>query len=382
MTLDNYCPLPWEGAYIQTGRVSPCCVFKGNLGTTLSDYQSNPRLEQLRQDFLDGKKPQGCSACWTAEKANIDSIRKHHISRTQDSINLNPTDTTIKFVELRVSNTCNFKCRMCEADSSSLVREETRKNPVLERWYKARSLPSDVSDEQWQEIIEASKNFEGIILTGGEPTLIKRYYELLDHLIAIRRAHKIRLTVFTNAGAFNPVFYDKIKHFTQSMFFLSIDGVGKTAEYQRNGVAWETVEKNIDKILTVKRPVVIHSTLTSLSVLGLLEFNKWLDEKTKNNPEIQFTKFHVTSRPWPMSVFNMHGKYKEKAIEQITETISYIENSHNPKIQSNLRQYRGLLNKVKTSNKSDVDFEYIKLNQILDDIRGQSFEETFGMSLE
>ena len=90
---DKFCVLPWisiEASPI--GTVRPCCLAddeivdnngnKFELSTAnFTDIQDSNHMRKLRQQFLDGQKPQTCRKCWNEERSGRTSKRMHTIDR-------------------------------------------------------------------------------------------------------------------------------------------------------------------------------------------------------------------------------------------------------------------------------------------------------------
>ena len=77
---ENFCIAPFQSirqnAY---GRNSPCAFGAGEWHhghlTPLERWNS-AELNQLRQEFIDGKKPSACHRCWAEEEAGKESLRQ------------------------------------------------------------------------------------------------------------------------------------------------------------------------------------------------------------------------------------------------------------------------------------------------------------------
>ena len=84
----HFCPMPFVNLEARTdGGIAICCQMDEVMQKdsdnkfcltedTLSDGWKSEWLAKLRQDFLDGEKPEACYSCWTAEDAGIDSKRQ------------------------------------------------------------------------------------------------------------------------------------------------------------------------------------------------------------------------------------------------------------------------------------------------------------------
>ena len=75
---EHFCILPWINQEARTnGEIGVCCVMQEtapglNLadGHTLKDAWDSEWLAKLKQDFLDGKKPDACYNCWNEEESS------------------------------------------------------------------------------------------------------------------------------------------------------------------------------------------------------------------------------------------------------------------------------------------------------------------------
>ena len=68
--------IPWTSVEVSpTGKYRPCCVYrnpvtdeKGKQYTTsqntIQEVMHSKFMNDLRKEFLDGKRPNGCISCW------------------------------------------------------------------------------------------------------------------------------------------------------------------------------------------------------------------------------------------------------------------------------------------------------------------------------
>ena len=88
--------------------------------------------------MLDGKYNEACKTCYVHEAQGLESDRQKYIERYKDvPINVDNGNDTGKplDLELRFSNLCNLKCRMCHPRQSSQVEKELKKHPQLAERY-------------------------------------------------------------------------------------------------------------------------------------------------------------------------------------------------------------------------------------------------------
>ena len=129
----NVCPLPWTHLEVDVnGGASPCCLYKGSVPgakvykKSLSSIQKSEYMEKLREKFRNGEKPSGCDRCWQEEKANKDSKRINSLYKMKKSLtDWTPnSEPTLKFIDFKLGNVCNLKCRICGSWSSSKWAQE------------------------------------------------------------------------------------------------------------------------------------------------------------------------------------------------------------------------------------------------------------------
>ena len=133
LTIDNMIPIVGTektgvggvrgtGNYCRTGTND---VGLWNLrDNTIGDAFNGKYMQRLRDDFVRGIKPPSCNKCWDEEDAGIKSKR----ILFADQFSKNPaipttvfidpiTNANIKYLDLKLGNICNLKCRICGSSS-------------------------------------------------------------------------------------------------------------------------------------------------------------------------------------------------------------------------------------------------------------------------
>ena len=298
------------------------------------------------------------------------SIRKYYTEKYAKlckNFNLTSNDHLgTKWMELRISNQCNFSCRMCNTDSSSMLQKEVEKNEKLKKFFTISSdADYEISSSNFDQILEQLKNTDRLILTGGEPMLIKKYYDVLDYLISIGK-QDIQLLIFTNCSVYNPIFINRLKQFKNLHLNLSIDAVGKTAEYVRYGTNWSVVEKNVLLFCKEFKKVSIHSTITSYGLLDYTATAKFFQSLSDMFPSLQF-KAHVATTPIPLKFENLPSEMKTQARFEINNAIQILQGSNLSKIVIELANILKRLDIIGEPEK------FLEFTETLDKVRGQSF---------
>jgi len=374
-TKEFFCPAPWKNLFQHGNSASPCHSSRNNLGLGPAEYMKSDFLKSVKEDFLAGRVPVSCLLCKTREDLGIKSTRQSVVFRdgTQSPIYNRKDfeenkDTRITRLELRTTNLCNYKCRMCDANSSSeIAREQGLDHKIF------HASP---------EIIEELKSLtldqvDLLCLTGGEPMLIKEYSTFLQHLIDKGYTEK-SVELFTNCSVYNPNFIDKLSKFKKVKFVMSIDGVGKVAEYQRKGTVWDTVEKNIYRFTKMDKPFELYfnTAISSYVLLDVSSLATFLMKLYSMNNEIG-TRCYSTIKPDFLNFINMDSKSRAVAVEQIDKALEILTVDNFYIFKKELTNIKNVLvNSVPVNPKLFIDHTHR-----LDKIRNEKFENVFGYNL-
>ena len=320
-----FCPAPWRSMFYHINKASVCCISSKQFTMTPTEFQQSDYLKDLKQKFINGEYDDTCIGCKRLEDSGLQSIRQHMLSLYGES-----TTDELDYMELRTSNLCNFQCKMCNAQNSSLIAGKV----------------FNITDETFNEIISLSGKLKHLSLTGGEPMLIKHYYELLDHLDSIGK-HDLNLRIYTNASVYNPVFVQKLLKFNTELH-LSIDAIGATAESIRTGTNWEVVSNNVNKFLALPVDIFFHTTLTAQSLANIHLLVEYLVDISQAHPKCKFTA-HTVRTPMNMSVFYMSNENMPHALDSIEQSLPMLDSPKFDQLRTQLLSCkRTLIAKIQT----------------------------------
>jgi len=265
---DRFCVLPWVSLEASPiGTVRPCCLAddellddtgeKFSLLTADFDSIQNSRaMTQLREEFLAGKQPQTCRKCWNEERAGRTSKRMHTLDRMKHmgiSGEWTADAKPLMFLDLKLGNICNLKCRICGSWSSSqfateelnhMGADEDRKKSFPYQMLRAGAWPRE-NQSFWAEIDACLDHIRYIEFTGGEPFMIAEHFDMLQGIVDRGIAHQVEIHYNTN-GTHYPAEAEEIwRHFKTVEVAFSIDDVGERFEYQRTNADWAVVLDNI-----------------------------------------------------------------------------------------------------------------------------------------
>jgi MoaA/NifB/PqqE/SkfB family radical SAM enzyme len=266
---------------------------KFNLATAeFATIQNSHSMRRLRQEFIDGKQPQTCRKCWREERSGRTSKRMHTLDRLKHMLE-HETDWTIDakplmFLDLKLGNICNLKCRICGSWSSStfaaeelanIDRNEDKKTNHHYQMLRAGAWPRE-NLKFWAEIAAVSDHIQYIEFTGGEPFMIQEHFDLLQGLVDRGLAHKIEIHYNTNGTQYPESAPAIWQHFRHVEIAFSIDDVGARFEYQRTGAVWTEVQANIERFKSLRAEhanisLQVCSTVNVFNVLYLAELAEW-----------------------------------------------------------------------------------------------------------
>jgi MoaA/NifB/PqqE/SkfB family radical SAM enzyme len=301
---NKFCVLPWVSLEASPiGTVRPCCLAeqelrddsgkKFNLATAeFAAVQRSPDMQHLREQFLAGEEPETCRKCWREERSGRTSKRMHTLDRLKHMIPDQAWTADAKplmFLDLKLGNICNLKCRICGSWSSSqfateelqwLGPDQDRKSSYHYTMLKAGAWPRE-NHGFWTEIDGVVDHIKYIEFTGGEPFLIKEHFDLLQQLVEKNLAAGIEIHYNTNGTQFPEAAEQIWSHFKCVEIAFSIDDVGDRFEYQRSNASWAQVQENISRFRELRHrcpniQLQVCSTVNVFNVVYLEELSHWI----------------------------------------------------------------------------------------------------------
>ena len=296
---NNFCILPWTALEVQpNGTVKPCCMYKDTLKNSngqeyliqkdsMDEIWNSDELNEVRKRFLSGTQPRGCHRCWMEEISGKDSKRVRDNKRYSKHINedvIFNQDNQPKYLDLKLGNICNLKCRICSPQYSSKWIAERKRFDIIDgihEEYERLDWP-EKSKLFWENIETILPHIEHLDFTGGEPFLIKEHFDLLEKIKKLNLAHRITIHYNTNGTQLPMNALQNIwPYFKEVDIHFSIDGIGKHFEYQRHPAKWDQVVQNMlifKEHRSDKLTLSICHTVNIFNVLYLPEFLKWTKE--------------------------------------------------------------------------------------------------------
>lgn len=327
---DTFCYLPFGSIYVDPkGALQPCCVgrpFKE--GANWKDFSSIDELmnsapyKRIRKELLEGVEPTECSACFVnknhhREGSNIEFskyIEEENLYNEDYSVN------KVVYVDLRLSNLCNFACRMCYHGLSST-------------WYEYWSYVSGIEDynDYNEKFLIADKkgikkfsetnidSITRIYLAGGEPFINPQTFELLDRFTDAQ-ASKVTVLINTNLSTLKYKgidILDKLTRFKFVYFACSCDGIYEVGEFQRPGFKTKKFLSNLKELVRRSKAhlnfkVEIDYTVSTINVYHTKEF---LDYIHNGYLDRNYIRLHSIVDPWYFSTGFLPDNLKREIID-------------------------------------------------------------------
>jgi len=364
----SYCSLAWLGVTTDPdGTLRPCCVSRDrilkddgtpyNIGVDkLENIYNSNYYKELRRDMLDGVRITGCETCYNNEKTGRESRRLINNEVFKDQVFKDThSEVKIQYLDLRLGNQCNLKCRMCSPMNSSMVEDEFNKNPdpVLDKFY----LKSEISVKDWYESDTFNNNIDPhipnlstVYMTGGEPTLIKKNYDIMQRLLDNGR-DEVTLIINTNMTNTNPRFYQLLKKFKKVIIQMSIDAKDELATYIRYPTDFNVVDKTINDLLSIGDNI----NLIAGPVVQTLNLNKLTE---------LFEYFESFNR-----------KYKKRVIDIRP---GYVFNPEHNNIVYLPKQYKmDCYRKVYMWMMTSCKYQSLEFNNFMNSLKNKCYEDQF-----
>ena len=377
---DKICILPWisiETSPIGTAR--PCCLAKDEIPGynlkqhTLEEIYHSEYMQNLRRDFLAGNKPETCQRCWDEEAAGRTSKRmnsKIRLKEHVDAIDFNNTDPNqLWFIDLKLGNICNLKCRICGSWSSSKWAKEEidyvggdRKQHLAYKFLQDGAWPRE-NPQFWDNLKTLLPNIKYLEFTGGEPFLIEQHFELLKEAVNSDDSKHIDIHYNTNGTVF-PDGRRLWNHFNHVEIAFSIDNIGARFEYERYGAEWTEVQRNLRRFTEMRSAKISTQLCTTINIQNvyyLPEICRWIEDQIFDH-----VYFNMLHDPWHMCISRMTSAAQELVIDRLES------HEFHPKHRAEILR---IVQFIRNGQGSDGQ-EFLRKMQITDQYREQSFLAT------
>tara|TARA_B100000902_G_C27236399_1_gene877673 strand:- start:145 stop:1467 length:1323 start_codon:yes stop_codon:yes gene_type:complete len=412
---DTFCAMPFVGVNVTSGGNMRYCCFAEDIleqdgfplsinEATLKEGWNSTTIKEARKKMMDGEEVPGCARCTKEEDFTNYGPR---ISMTSEWLNRIGRAELVKlfseakrndyvladnpvYLDLRLGNLCNLKCRMCNPWNSSQIDKE---NKVL--WNKDKRYrevfieeyggqAQGLEDQQdwfeadilWDDILDFIPSLKKVYFTGGEPTMIKGNFRFLEECIKQGRTDIVPF-FNTNLTNRNKNFTKLISQFDQVDINGSLDGFGEMNDYIRPPAKWSAVSKNFEKYASFKN---IHLGISPVFQVynifnsgDLIKYIEDLKTKYKRNIHIDFL---LNTHPVILKAEILPYSIREKAQNKLYKYFKTLDHTTLDNMtKTSTEKILNYLTESKEHNDEKV-FSFINYTKSLDKHRNQSMKSS------
>ena len=413
--MPTFCAIPFVSMVVNTdATVQPCCLMQRNthrlkdangkvltINEKLSDSWNSNEMKFIRTEMVSGNKLVGCNVCYLQESSGRTSNRQYansewsnklgdkHMFELVDKAVLTggELDYSLAYLDLRLGNLCNLKCRMCSPFNSSQIAKEhielEKKDPEYKAvWAKSFGFfDKRINEVQswferdflWDQIINLIPSLKKVYMTGGEPTLIQNNFKFMEE--CIRKGRRDIILFFnTNCTNVNKKFTSLIGQFGRVNINASIDGVGSVNDYIRSPSHWEQINGNVETLAQMPNVHLgITPTVQVYNVFNLVDTLKWVDQLNSKYKKSIFVDFLINVHPVHLSVTILPDSIRNKVANDLIEYKNTYLNSRSPELTVNsVNGIIGLLQKPRAADWQEQLSRFKTYTHSLDVERGQS----------
>jgi radical SAM protein with 4Fe4S-binding SPASM domain len=414
----SFCSVAWLQIHTEPdGKVFPCCYYshksEHDLGNwnqeKIVDIFHNDKWNNLRKEFLDGKRPDACTRCWKEEDAGIVSMRnrfneryanfpdytnQNSYNKFKDIVSLSNEDGSVDediklaTVDLIFNNLCNMKCRTCGPGlSTGWIPDEiklgrSKINPV--------SLLTNETVIHMKDDLVALVNmvdpYTEIHFSGGEPMMQEDHYLFLQLLLDMGKT-KVKLRYNTNLTTFTLKDYhafEMLKNFDNVFMVGSCDAMGTEGEYIRKGFNWE---KALEWIKTCKEYLPnadygISAVYSLFNASAAVDFHRYMCESElfKRGDGKNFGFYlNTLHEPYWMRTTVLPPEVKLEVTEKINKHIEWLTETqeHDFHYDVYIDHWKNAITLMNNKDDTSIIPKFYVEAHVLDSIRNEKFEEVF-----
>lgn len=271
-----------------------------------------------RNMMLQNDRNSSCEQnCFSAE--DVGAISPRLIRKGYNKSHIDPI-ANVKILDLTIGSDCNLTCTYCLKEFSSAWRKDlehygnypiifdderymlNNKDVAISKLSQNEKYNKKTFQKILQEIKLMSENANVVIITGGEPLLNNKLFDILDMI-----KHVAKIKVFSGLGislSRLDKILNRIKDLDNIEFILSCENIDSYFEFNRYGNIWTDYEKKLNLLVQSKINFKFHSTLSNLSLFGFYDF---LQKFRDNGIEYDFVH-----KPDFMAVYVMDDQSKNR----------------------------------------------------------------------
>lgn len=399
----HFCMIPWIHFHATAlGNMSPCMSLVegyeakgyGNLNeNSFSELWQGEKIRKLRLRMLEDKPSFNCTKCYEREEVGYWSQRqdankkyaqyKDWVSNTDKEGYA--ADAKPVYWDIRFSNLCNLKCRMCGYGASSSWYEDAIKLGEIEPSANEK-IVRGVQDSTalLQDLDQYVPHLEKVHFAGGEPLILKENYYILERLIDYKKfdteiKYNTNLTTLTYK---NKDVMELWKHFNNIKLHVSMDGVGEKCEYIRKNLRWNVFVKNIERIkANTNINVIVNITVSIFNILDLVKIHKYMMEN--GYIDIDHICLNLLHTPDQYNVKILPFEVKKAVTAEINDHINWMKNdkvflnNEGEYYKEKIEQWESIVSFMNSEDWTNLIPKFIEKTEQLDEIRDEKLLDVF-----
>jgi sulfatase maturation enzyme AslB (radical SAM superfamily) len=390
----NFCMLPWVHLHIwPDSKVFPCCLSDSldPLSTyrgSLSEAWNSENMRQLRKNMVNDKPTPRCRRCYELEGVGASSLRQsanRSFGKHFDAVDTTQKDGTVekiqmRYLDVRFSSLCNFKCRSCGPDLSNAWVDDH--NAIYGDEARLPWKTLRVGAELWDELQPLLGQVESAYFAGGEPIICDELYKVLDHWLQIGHVN-LELGYTTNFSLLkfkNKNILDYWRQFPRTRISASLDDSGPRAEYLRKGTNWNSIVENRRKMLR-ECPDVYFEITPTIGIYNVWHFpvfhREWIDQGLL---ELDNIRVNILTKPDNLAINILPASVREELVliwEKALEELVQLAAVKNINIRNIREGYGSVINMLKNEGKSETIESFWLYSNTLDLLRKENIFEVF-----
>ena len=333
---------------------------------SLKNHWNSEHMKSVRKRMMAGEELPECQIC-NDQILNLHTYRQYFTQtlfpdQIQEALDKTRPDgytemEPISF-DYRLSNLCNFKCRMCGPPLSSSWEAEKRKygdwNAKKDPWMvpKVRNTIEEfqqgVLEKELEDAIDR-KVIREIYWVGGEPLMWDAHWQLMDKMVRNGSAKDIVVRYNTNLSRVRHkglnLYWDLLPHFKRVNICASLDATEEIGEFIRTGLDWGDFNRNFEEGMLFKKEyfpnddnfLVVDLTLT---LPGLFDLPNLVKFANKEDSKI-YTKIMFAFDPSiVLSPFALPRKVLDSFLDDLIKEIEPLTNEKNNSVLDTLKSMK------------------------------------------
>lgn len=418
----HFCILPWIHFHAWPDKqVMPCCVADSQFpvskiedGSTILDMMNSDAYKKMRLAMINDEPWEACKRCYKLEEIGTWTMRnsqnkqrgEQYIDLVEDTLEDGGLEEfNMKYMDIRFSNLCNFKCRSCGPQCSSLWAEEELKgyDNDMDKFYNAFKMKDIIvsntdNNDFMTQLREHLSDVEEVYFAGGEILVQPQHYECLDFWVDNELCDQVHLNYTTNLSKLRHKIkgkdydlFDYWNKFPSIELWASIDAVGPQAEVIRKGTNWKKVINNL-KMIKKNAPHIKVGFTPTVSLWNVFEYSSMMEELYKEGlMDLTIApRVNVLTYPPEANIKNLPIHMAFEVIKRMEVTMNNF--SAVMKSDPELEPYEHhvtsgfltVLTLLKECGDGDPDkiIEFIDDNRRLDTLRNEDFFENAPKEIE